>query len=76
MTSSFDLNFYSEGGPIRRGELQRLTGTREDAGAERNAHAYALAFPHALAAHGHHPLAGRDRGAAERAQRRAHRDQL
>ena len=32
MTSSFDLNFYSEGGPIRRGELQSLTGTREDAG--------------------------------------------
>ena len=32
MTSSFDLNFYSEGGSIRRGELQRLTGTREDAG--------------------------------------------
>ncbi len=32
MTSSFDLNFYSEGGSIRRGELQILTGTREDAG--------------------------------------------
>ena len=32
MTSSFDLNFYSEGGSIRRGELQRVTGTREDAG--------------------------------------------
>ena len=49
---------------------------RRNACGQRDAHAVALAFSHAGAALCHHPLSGRDRGAAKRAQRRAHGDQL